>query len=128
VKLRVGTHTLHTASEGIGPVGALDGALRKALTPVYPALAEIHLADYKVRILDGKDGTGATTRVLIDSRSGERAWSTVGASPNIIQASLDALVDSIEYGLLQSGVRLADANLARPDSERPPARSPRATT
>jgi 2-isopropylmalate synthase len=127
VKLRVGGHTLHTASEGIGPVGALDGALRKALTPVYPALADIHLADYKVRILDGKDGTGATTRVLLDSRSGERAWSTVGASPNIIQASLDALVDSIEYGLLQSGVRLADANLARPDSERPPAKSSRAT-
>jgi 2-isopropylmalate synthase len=128
VKLRVGGHTLHTASEGIGPVGALDGALRKALTPVYPALADIHLADYKVRILDGKDGTGATTRVLIDSRSGERAWSTVGASPNIIQASLDALVDSIEYGLLESGVRLGDANLARPGSERPPAKSSRAAT
>ena len=128
VKLRVGSHVLHTASEGIGPVGALDGALRKALTPVYPALADIHLADYKVRILDGKDGTGATTRVLLDSRSGERAWSTVGASPNIIQASLDALVDSIEYGLLQSGVRLADASLARPDSERPPAKSSRAAT
>jgi 2-isopropylmalate synthase len=128
VKLRVGSHVLHTASEGIGPVGALDGALRKALTPVYPALADIHLADYKVRILDGNDGTGATTRVLLDSRSGERAWSTVGASPNIIQASLDALVDSIEYGLLQSGVRLADANLARQDSERPPAKSPRAAT
>ena len=128
VKLRIGGHTLHTASEGIGPVGALDGALRKALTPVYPALAEIHLADYKVRILDGKDGTQATTRVLLDSRSGDRAWSTVGASPNIIQASLDALVDSIEYGLLQSGVRVADANLDRPDSERPPAKSPRAAT
>ncbi|HEX6275117.1 MAG TPA: citramalate synthase [Polyangiaceae bacterium] len=120
VKLRVGTQTLHTASEGIGPVGALDGALRKALTPVYPTLADIHLADYKVRILDGKDGTQATTRVLIDSKSGERAWSTVGASPNIIQASLEALVDSIEYGLLQSGVRLADAAVAPRDSERPP--------
>jgi 2-isopropylmalate synthase len=127
VKLRVGTQTLHTASEGIGPVGALDAALRKALTPVYPALTDIHLADYKVRILDGKDGTGATTRVLIDSKSGERAWSTVGASPNIIQASLEALVDSIEYGLLESGVRLADANVARPDSERPKAKSTRAT-
>jgi 2-isopropylmalate synthase len=122
VKLKVGSQTLHTASEGIGPVGALDAALRKALTPVYPALSDIHLADYKVRILDGKDGTGATTRVLIDSKSGERAWSTVGASPNIIQASLDALVDSVEYGLLESGVRLADANVARTDSERPPAK------
>jgi 2-isopropylmalate synthase len=128
VKLKVGTHTLHTASEGIGPVGALDAALRKALTPVYPALTDIHLADYKVRILDGKDGTGATTRVLIDSKSGERAWSTVGASPNIIQASLDALVDSIEYGLLESGVRLADATIARPDGERPTPKSTRATT
>jgi 2-isopropylmalate synthase len=128
VKLRVGSHTLHTASEGIGPVGALDGALRKALTPVYPALADIHLADYKVRILDGADGTQATTRVLIDSKSGERTWSTVGASPNIIQASLEALVDSIEYGLLESGVRLADAAVARPDSERGGPRSTRALT
>jgi len=127
VKLRVGSHTLHTASEGIGPVGALDGALRKALTPVYPALADIHLADYKVRILDGKDGTQATTRVLLDSKSGERIWSTVGASPNIIQASLEALVDSIEYGLLQSGVRLADATLARTDGDRPTPNSTRAT-
>jgi 2-isopropylmalate synthase len=127
VKLRVGTQTLHTAAEGIGPVSALDGALRKALTPVYPALADIHLADYKVRILDGKDGTQATTRVLLDSRSGERAWSTVGASANIIEASLDALVDSIEYGLLQSGARLADAKLARSDTGAPP-KSTRATT
>jgi 2-isopropylmalate synthase len=127
VKLRVGTHTLHTASEGIGPVGALDGALRKALTPVYPALADIHLADYKVRILDGADGTRATTRVLIDSKRGDRTWSTVGASPNIIQASLEALVDSIEYGLLQRGVRLADAALARADNETSP-QSARATS
>ena len=127
VKLRVGAQTLHTAAEGIGPVSALDGALRKALTPVYPALADIHLADYKVRILDGKDGTQATTRVLLDSRSGERAWSTVGASANIIEASLDALVDSIEYGLLQSGARLADAKLVRSDSSTPP-KSTRATT
>jgi len=104
VKLKVGTEVLHTAAEGNGPVSALDAALRKALTPVYPALAGIHLADYKVRILDGKDGTQATTRVLIDSRDDHRAWSTVGASPNIIQASLEALVDSIEYGLLENGV------------------------
>ncbi|HEY3499146.1 MAG TPA: citramalate synthase [Polyangiaceae bacterium] len=105
VKLRVGSQLVHTAAEGNGPVSALDAALRKALTPVYPTLAGIHLADYKVRILDGKDGTEAVTRVLLDSHDGERAWSTVGASPNIIQASLEALVDSIEYGLLQNGVR-----------------------
>ncbi|HEV8547421.1 MAG TPA: alpha-isopropylmalate synthase regulatory domain-containing protein, partial [Polyangiaceae bacterium] len=124
VKLRVGERVLHTAAEGNGPVSALDAALRKALTPVYPALAAIHLADYKVRILDGKDGTEATTRVLIDSRYEEQTYSTVGASPNIILASLEALVDGIEYGLLQHGVRLPDAQFdhERP-SERPRARA-----
>jgi 2-isopropylmalate synthase len=116
VKLKVGNQTLHTAAEGNGPVSALDAALRKALTPVYPALAGIHLADYKVRILDGKDATGATTRVLIDSRDEHRDWSTVGASPNIIQASLEALVDSIEYGLLQNGVRPPEVAMAPPVS------------
>jgi len=126
VKLRVGSHVFHTAAEGNGPVAALDGALRKALTPVYPALAAIHLADYKVRILDGKDGTEATTRVLIDSRYDQQTYSTVGASPNIILASLEALVDAIEYGLMQHGVHLGDALLDRssdPRSERPAARA-----
>jgi len=124
VKLRVGTHVFHTAAEGNGPVSALDAALRKALTPVYPALASIHLADYKVRILDGKDGTEATTRVLIDSQYAQETYSTVGASPNIILASLEALVDAVEYGLRQHGVRLADAQLDRTErpSERPAAR------
>jgi 2-isopropylmalate synthase len=103
VKLRVGTAILHTAAEGDGPVGALDAALRKALTPVYPQVQQIHLSDYKVRILDGASGTAAITRVLIDSRNDAERWSTVGASPNIIEASLHALVDSIEYGLLQAG-------------------------
>jgi 2-isopropylmalate synthase len=122
VKLRVGAQVLHTAAEGNGPVSALDAALRKALTPAYPALASIHLADYKVRILDGKDGTEAVTRVLIDSHDERHAWSTVGASPNIIQASLEALVDAIEYGLLENGVRLADAEIpVAPQSQRPPA-------
>jgi 2-isopropylmalate synthase len=119
VKLKVGNQTLHTAAEGNGPVSALDAALRKALTPVYPALAGIHLADYKVRILDGKDATAATTRVLIDSRDEHRDWSTVGASPNIIQASLEALVDSIEYGLLQNGVRPLGLTSAAPASGQP---------
>src|SRR5690606_26231061 len=103
VKLRVGDEILHTAAEGNGPVGALDAALRKALTPVYPVVQRIQLADYKVRILDSVAGTGAITRVLIDSRSESGAWSTVGASSNIIEASLDALVDSIEYGLYLTG-------------------------
>jgi 2-isopropylmalate synthase len=102
VKLQVGDEVLHTAGEGNGPVSALSDALRKALTPVYPEVAKIQLADYKVRILDGSLGTEAITRVLIDSRSDHDTWSTVGASANIIEASLAALVDSIEYGLVKS--------------------------
>jgi 2-isopropylmalate synthase len=101
VKVQVGKNTLHTAAEGNGPVSALDGALRKALSPAYPAINDIHLADYKVRILDGTEGTEAITRVLIDSQDAHRSWSTVGASANIIEASMHALVDSIEYGLIQ---------------------------
>ncbi|HEY3355994.1 MAG TPA: citramalate synthase [Polyangia bacterium] len=99
IKIAIGAQVLHTAAEGSGPVHALDAALRKALVPVYPAVARIQLVDYKVRILDGKEGTRATTRVLLDSRDGERSWSTVGASTNIIEASWRALADSIEYGL-----------------------------
>jgi 2-isopropylmalate synthase len=126
VKLKVGSETLHTAAEGTGPVGALDTALRKALAPVYPAVNNIHLADYKVRILDGKDGTEATTRVLMDSRNEQSTWSTVGASPNIIEASMHALIDSIEYGLMQAGAMLSEAEAARSServSERPPSPS-----
>ena len=99
VKVRVDHEVLHTAAEGNGPVNALDTALRKALLPIYPRLGEFHLADYKVRILDGENGTEATTRVLIDTQNGTKRWSTVGASSNIIEASWRALADSIEYGL-----------------------------
>lgn len=99
VKVRIHGELIHTAAEGDGPVEALDGALRKALIDHYPKLEEIELTDYKVRILDGRDGTAAITRVLIDSRSGKRRWSTVGASTNIIEASCIALLDSIEHGL-----------------------------
>jgi len=99
VKLRVGDVVMHTASEGDGPVNALDLALRKALEPHYPHLKDFHLSDYKVRILDGKNGTSATTRVLIETTNGAGSWNTVGASANIIEASWQALVDSIEYGL-----------------------------
>jgi len=102
VKVQVGEQVLHTAAEGNGPVSALDAALRKALTPVYPAVKNIHLTDYKVRILDSSYATRATTRVLIDSRNETKAWSTIGASANIIEASLHALVDSIEFGLMQA--------------------------
>lgn len=124
VKLRVGEEILHTAAEGNGPVSALDAALRKALAPMYPAMENIHLADYKVRILDGKYGTQAITRVLIDSRDDQRSWSTVGASTNIIEASMHALVDSIEYGLIQSGATLADAAAASAARTRPSHRPP----
>jgi 2-isopropylmalate synthase len=102
VKVIVNGEVFHTVAEGNGPVHALDAALRKALTPVYPALNSFQLADYKVRILDSGNGTAAVTRVLIDTQNGMRRWSTVGASTNIIEASWLALADSIEYGLTTS--------------------------
>jgi 2-isopropylmalate synthase len=103
VKVNVDGEVQHTAAEGNGPVNALDAALRKALKPRYPAISAFQLADYKVRILDGNNGTGATTRVLIDTQNGTRRWSTVGASTNIIEASWRALVDAVEYGLSVAG-------------------------
>lgn len=99
VKIDVNGDVIHTAAEGNGPVNALDMALRKALVPLYPQLADFQLADYKVRILDGGNGTGAITRVMIDTQNGTQRWSTVGACTNIIRASWLALVDSVEYGL-----------------------------
>ncbi len=101
VKLRVKGKLMHTVAEGNGPVNALDNALRKALEQEYPNLHQMHLADYKVRILDTKAATRAKTRVLIESSDGEDRWSTVGVSPNIIEASWEALLDSIEYKLLK---------------------------
>jgi len=91
---------IHTAADGNGPVNALDAAVRKALLPIYPKLADVRLTDYKVRVLDGEAGTAAQTRTLIDSSNGHRTWSTVGSSPNIIEASWLALADSLEYALL----------------------------
>ncbi len=99
VKLRIDGEVIHTAAEGNGPVDALDRALRKALLPAYPHLDSFHLADYKVRILDGNNGSAARTRVLMDTQNTHARWSTVGASTNIIEASWRALVDSVEYGL-----------------------------
>jgi 2-isopropylmalate synthase len=100
VKITVEGEVMHTAAEGNGPVNALDAALRKALLPKYPQMANFHLSDYKVRILDGENGTKAVTRVLIDTQNGTKRWSTVGASANIIEASWCALADSVEYGLM----------------------------
>ncbi len=99
IKVYVDGEHEHTAAEGDGPVHALDNALRKALLPFYPALREIHLTDFKVRVLDAQDGTAAKVRVLIDSADENGSWSTVGVSENILEAAWQALVDSIEYGL-----------------------------
>ncbi|TME10278.1 MAG: citramalate synthase, partial [Chloroflexi bacterium] len=100
VKVEVGDEVYHTAASGNGPVNALDAALRKALIPSFPALKGVRLLDYKVRILDGGAGTAATTRVLVESGKGSRRWATVGCSSNIIEASLEALLDSLEYARL----------------------------
>jgi 2-isopropylmalate synthase len=88
-----------SAAEGNGPVNALDEAFRKALQAFYPNVSQVRLTDFKVRVLEGTSGTGATVRVLIESTDGEQVWWTVGFNPNIIQASWDALVDSIDYKL-----------------------------
>src|SRR5437879_4292408 len=97
VKVEVEGMLFHTAASGNGPVNALDAALRKALSPRFPALDDVSLHDYKVRILNGDAGTAATTRVLVESGKGTKRWTTVGCSSNIIEASLLALVDSLEY-------------------------------
>ena len=102
VKLRVGDEVVHTAAEGDGPVNALDRAVRKALLPHYPALSEVHLVDYKVRIVDEHLGTGARPRVIIESARGTERWSTVGCSENIIEASWLALCDALELALLRA--------------------------
>jgi len=108
--VRVGDKLHHEVAEGDGPVNALDQALRKALVKSFPQLKKVVLTDYKVRILDnktrqtddtGKAGTAAKTRVLITSSNGQREWGTVGLSENIIEASLQALVDSMEFALLK---------------------------
>lgn len=101
IKLKVGKDLEHTASLGDGPVNALDSALRKALKKFYPRLAEMHLTDYKVRVLDEKEGTAARVRVLIQSQDKDGSWWTIGVSENVIEASWFALVDSIEYKLLK---------------------------
>ncbi len=102
VKIKVGTQSAIAADEGDGPVNALDKALRTALSQFYPeALSDIHLIDYKVRVMDTGAGTAAVVRVLIESTDGENVWTTVGASTDIINASVKALTDSIEYKLLK---------------------------
>jgi len=102
IKVHVDGRRVIATAEGNGPVNALDGALRSAIGELYPALASVHLTDYKVRVLDTAKGTGAVTRVLVDSTNGDRSWTTIGVSENIIEASWQALYDSLVYGLLQA--------------------------
>ncbi len=105
IKLDVDNQNVHTAAEGDGPVNALDFALRKALNDFYPLIADMKLIDYKVRVLNGSDGTAAQVRVFIETSDNKQSWTTVGVSTNIIQASWQALVDSIEYGLLINKIK-----------------------
>ncbi len=104
VKVRVGDEIIHTAAEGDGPVGALDGALRKALIDAYPELNAIRLTDYKVRVVNEGAGTGAAVRVVIESADDKDVWHTAGASANILEASWQALTDSFEWWLFKNGV------------------------
>nr|WP_323745461.1 citramalate synthase [Parvivirga hydrogeniphila] len=99
IKIHVGGHRFIATAEGNGPVNALDKALRIAIGRFYPALQAIELTDFKVRVLDEKKGTAAVTRVLIESSDGEKSWGTVGVSENIIEASWEALVAAVDYGL-----------------------------
>ena len=101
VQLRVDGEVIHTAAEGAGPVNALDNAVRKALLPHYPELADVHLVDYKVRIVDEHLGTAAKPRVLVESARGTERWSTMGCSENIIEASWQALRDGLELPLVR---------------------------
>jgi len=100
VKIKIDDDVAHTVAEGDGPVGALDLAMRKALLPHYPKLKRVRLTDFKVRIIDGEKAASATTRVTIDTTDGKRTWTTVGSSSNIVEASWQALADSMEYALL----------------------------
>jgi 2-isopropylmalate synthase len=100
IKVAVNGKDILDAAEGNGPVSALDAALRKALQNFYPEITQFHLTDYKVRILDSGAGTSAKTRVLVESSNGQKRWTTVGVSPNILEASYQAVVEGIEYGLL----------------------------
>ena len=102
IKVNVDGEEEFTAAEGDGPVNALDRALRKALEVFYPELRDVHLTDFKVRVLNPEEATAAKVRVLIESTDGKDIWTTVGVSTDILQASCIALVDSIEYKLLKN--------------------------
>ena len=101
IKIAVGDEYEITAAEGEGPVNALDNALRKALTKFFPEINEMALVDFKVRVIDGGGATAARVRVQIESRDAQEIWSTIGVSENVIEASWQALVDSVQYKLLK---------------------------
>jgi 2-isopropylmalate synthase len=119
VKLHVDGERIIRTAEGNGPVNALDAALRDAIGSRFPALAQVHLTDYKVRVLDTGHGTAAVTRVLLDSTDGERTWSTIGVSENIIDASWQALSDSLVFGLLHADDNGATTPTAPPQGDPP---------
>jgi len=110
VKISVNGQQEHTVGEGDGPVDALNHALRQALQRFYPQIADVFLTDYRVRILDPEEHTAAKTRVLIDSSDGHADWSTVGVSENIIEASWEALVDSVEYKMFLDEQKAKDTH------------------
>jgi 2-isopropylmalate synthase len=110
-------------AEGNGPVNALDRALRDAITDLHPHLADIELVNYKVRILDAHHGTGAVTRVLLDSSDGQESWGSIGVSENIIEASWEALVDSLEYAFQPRTTTNSEERAAEPSAQRTPAPS-----
>jgi 2-isopropylmalate synthase len=117
VRLRLGTGRLVAVGEGVGPVHALDQALRRALAEVYPELSRIHLVDYKVRILDGRAATSAVTRVMLTSADADGEWTTVGVSDDVVTASWEALTDGVVYGLLRAGAEpLAEVPLSRSEA------------
>ncbi|HYN28471.1 MAG TPA: alpha-isopropylmalate synthase regulatory domain-containing protein, partial [Dermatophilaceae bacterium] len=104
VKVHAAGRRTVAVGEGNGPVNALDHALREALCTAYPEIGDLELIDYRVRILDASHGTDAVTRVLIETADGETSWSTIGVHPNIVEASWEALVDAVTYGLVRTGV------------------------
>jgi 2-isopropylmalate synthase len=111
VRLQLGADRVVAVGEGVGPVDALDQALRRGLVGLYPALERIRLADYKVRILDGRDATRAVTRVMVTSADDDGEWTTVGVSEDIVTASWEALADGVAYGLLRAGAAALPARL-----------------
>jgi len=120
IRVQVGGALEHTAADGDGPVNALDRALLKALGRFYPSLRDLHLVDYKVRVLSGPEtGTASLVRVQVEMSDGHDSWGTVGASTNIIEASYEALVDAYEYRLVATGAQpqaVEDVRSGRPDA------------